>query len=118
MSASLYKPSSDDSREDSPLLSREDSVQLEDVLDSKAATVNPLPRGQLAIIYGIKLVVPIASTQVMPYVNKMVAAMDLPSDRTVGYYSGLLVTAHTAGQFLTIFFWGRLSGIIIPHLSA
>lgn len=95
-------------QESSPLLERPEDILSE---ETQAVSSNPLPRAQLAIIYGIKLVVPIANTQVMPYVNKMVASMDLPGGRSVGYYSGLLSMGHTAGQFLTIFFWGRLSGI-------
>ncbi|KAJ3553345.1 hypothetical protein NM688_g3661 [Phlebia brevispora] len=106
MSGAVQKASSR-STESSPLLAPEE--RFDDALDSPVVAVNPLPRAQLAIIYCIKLVVPISGTQAMPYVNKMVAAMNLPGDRSVGYYSGLLVTSHTAGQFLTIFFWGRLS---------
>ncbi|PSR88834.1 hypothetical protein PHLCEN_2v4983 [Hermanssonia centrifuga] len=73
----------------------------------------PLPRAQLVAIYGIKLIVPVASTQVMPYINKMLDGFDLPGGHSVGYYSGLMTTSHTAGQFLTIYFWGRLSGSTI-----
>lgn len=91
------------------LLERADTDGL--FADAHALRPNPLPRAQLTIIYGIKLVVPIAGTQIMPYVNKMVASLDLPGGRSVGYYSGLLSMGHAAGAFLTIFFWGRLSGI-------
>ena len=98
---------SDQDSESAPLIVRDDNVAA----NARRARRNPLPRGQLAIIYGIKLVVPVASTQALPYVNKMVASMDLPSGRSVGYYTGLLATVATAGQFLTIFFWGRVSGI-------
>lgn len=92
-------------RETSPLL-------LEDAncTDTQRRTTNPLPRAQLATIYGIKLVVPISGTQTTPYILKMVARMNLPGGGSVGYYSGLLAAAHTLGQMLTIFFWGRLSG--------
>ena len=104
MTASGATPTSRD-HEASPLLLGDAAST-----DTQRTATNPLPRAQLATIYGIKLVVPIASTQVLPYVNKMVASMDLPGGRSVGYYSGLLAAAHTIGQFLTIFFWGRLSG--------
>ena len=46
----------------------------------------------------------------MPYFNKMVAGFDLPGDKSVGYYSGVLGTTHTIGQFTSIYAWGRLSG--------
>lgn len=97
----------DEDSEAAPLIVRGDGVTR----SAQRTRSNPLPRAQLAIIYGIKLVVPVASTQALPYVNKMIAAMDLPSGRSVGYYTGLLATAATAGQFMTIFFWGGISGI-------
>lgn len=93
------------------LLSHED---LEDgiISPSRRSSPNPLPRVQLATIYGIKLVVPVSGQQISPYVNKMIAAMDLPGNGSVGYYTGLLSSVHTAGQILSIFFWGRLSGML------
>ena len=103
--AEIPPKSAGGSTETSPLLVTQELVDT-----SHARVVNPLPRAQLALIYGIKLVVPISGTQSMPYINKMVASMNIPGDRSVGYYSGLLVTAHTVGQCLTIFLWGRLSG--------
>ena len=92
-----------------PVLQADDSS--DDLPRSGQSRTSPLPRSQLAIIYAIKLVVPIASTQILPYVNKMVAGLDIPKNSSVGYYTGLLGTAHTAGQMLTVFLWGRLSGI-------
>lgn len=105
-------------REDSPLLGTSDDD--DDVIPRRRfvpapprrrAPATPLPRAQLAAIYTIKLVVPVASTQIMPYVNKMVAGFDLPSEQDVGYYTGLMSFGHTAGAFLTIYAWGRLSGV-------
>lgn len=103
-------------REDSPLL-QDAAAGNEDEESPKTSPtrrnttrVTPLPRTQLATVYAIKLIVPVANTQVLPYVNKMVAGFDLPSEQTVGYYTGFLSFSHTAGQFLTIYAWGRLSG--------
>ncbi|GJE97069.1 MFS general substrate transporter [Phanerochaete sordida] len=104
-------------REDSPLLAHDDAdsrprspAALAGEPPTRArAPPTPLPRAQLAAIYAIKLVVPIASTQALPYVNKMLAGLGVPSERDVGYYSGLLSFAHTAGSFSTIYAWGRLS---------
>ncbi|KAI0340698.1 MFS general substrate transporter [Trametopsis cervina] len=70
----------------------------------------PLPRAQLAAVYLIKLTIPIVSFSVIPYINKMVSELDdLPRGHPVGYYSGLVGLAHAAGQFLTVFPWGRVS---------
>ena len=99
-------------REASPQRDDDDSATESSAFVLKAT---PLPRMQLAAIYGIKLIVPVANTQVLPYINKMVGLMNLPGGRSVGYYTGLLSTAHTAGQILTIFFWGRLSGTKCFH---
>lgn len=104
-------------REDSPLLGTSDD---DDVIPRRRfaptpprhrAPATPLPRAQLAAIYTIKLVVPVAGTQILPYVNKMVAGFNLPSERDVGYYTGLMSFGHTVGQFMTIYAWGRLSGV-------
>jgi hypothetical protein len=69
-----------------------------------------LPRAQLAAVYFIKLTVPVVSTQLTPYINKMVSELDLPEGRPVGYYTGLTGLGHGVGQFLTVLPWGRLSG--------
>ncbi|KIP03902.1 hypothetical protein PHLGIDRAFT_15569 [Phlebiopsis gigantea 11061_1 CR5-6] len=92
------------SREDSPLLaSHDDESQV-----APKTRVTPLPRAQFATICAIKLMVPVAHTQALPYVNKMIASFGLDA-RSVGYYSGLLSFASTAGQFLTIYAWGQVS---------
>ena len=44
--------------------------------------------------------------------SKMIAGFDLPDARSVRYYTGLLAFASTAGQFLTIYAWGRASGVL------
>lgn len=75
-----------------------------------AGGATPLPRAQLVAIYTVKLTIVVASTQVLPYLNKMTESLEGVDHRSVGYYSGLLSTSHTLGQIITIFFWGRLSG--------
>lgn len=75
---------------------------------------NPLPKLQLAAIYSVKLLVPIASTQIMPYVNLMIqellenSGIESGKER-VGYYSGLVV-------WLCVFF--EYSMIQLVQLSA
>jgi hypothetical protein len=105
------------SREDSPLLgSDSDHEDTPKLPPRRTAYTTPLPVAQLAAVYAIKLVVPVANTQTMPYVNKMVAGFDLSSKRGVGYYTGVLSFGHTAGQIVSIYAWGRLSGK--PHMQA
>ena len=98
-----------DERDESlPLLSKALDGQREET---------PLPRAQLAAIYFIKLTIPVVSTQVQPYLNKMISELDLPPGRPVGYYSGLIGLAINAGQFLTVFPWGRLSGMLLSCVT-
>ncbi|KAF9805229.1 hypothetical protein IEO21_09135 [Rhodonia placenta] len=70
---------------------------------------NPLPKVQLAVVYAIKLVVPIASTQAMPYMNVLVSELAASSGAETGYYSGLVGSASSTAHLLTIYMWGRLS---------
>lgn len=52
---------------------------------------NPLPKLQLAVVFFIKLVIPIAGTQTLPYINVLVADLAKASGAQTGYYSGLVV---------------------------
>ncbi|KAI0085415.1 major facilitator superfamily domain-containing protein [Irpex rosettiformis] len=95
---------SDEMDEGTPLLS-----QVEDSLHEVHEKESRLPIAQLVTVYLIKLTIPVVSFQAQPYINKMVSEMDLPTGRPVGYYTGLLGFAHSLGQILTVFPWGRLS---------
>ncbi|KAI0085416.1 MFS general substrate transporter [Irpex rosettiformis] len=97
---SPFEVAADEHDENAPLLSKAHGAGSQET---------PLPRAQLAAIYFIKLTIPVVYTQVQPYLNKMISELDLPPGRPVGYYSGLLGLAINAGQFLTVFPWGRLS---------
>ena len=52
---------------------------------------NPLPKLQLAVVYFIKLIIPIAATQNLPYINVFVADLAKAAGAKTGYYSGLVV---------------------------
>lgn len=71
---------------------------------------NPLPKAQLAAVYTIKLLVPLVSLQILPYVNQMIEDLHLSGARSTGYYSGLVSTAFTLAQLLSVYPWARLSG--------
>ncbi|KZT71985.1 MFS general substrate transporter [Daedalea quercina L-15889] len=70
---------------------------------------NPLPKLQLAVVYFIKLVIPISGTQSMPYMNVFVADLAKSAGAQTGYYSGLVGSASSIAHILTIYLWGRLS---------
>lgn len=52
---------------------------------------NPLPKTQLAIVYAIKLTLPIALTQTLPYYNVLIEKLASSEGADTGYYSGLAV---------------------------
>lgn len=56
---------------------------------------NPLPKLQLAVVFFIKLVIPIAGTQTFPYINVLVADLAKASGAQTGYYSGLVVSSES-----------------------
>jgi MFS family permease len=70
----------------------------------------PLPTVQLAAVYAIKLIIPIASFQHLPYINQWIDDLHLSGQRSTGYYSGLLDSAFTLAQLLSVYPWARLSG--------
>jgi hypothetical protein len=57
----------------------------------------PLPVRQLAALCAVRLVDPIAFTQVFPYVNEMIDDLHLTNDPSrLGFYSGLVVSDHSS----------------------
>ncbi|KZT10758.1 MFS general substrate transporter, partial [Laetiporus sulphureus 93-53] len=75
----------------------------------KATRPSPLPKLQLAVVYAVKLMIPLATTQSMPYINLLVAELVGSDDADTGYYSGLVGSAGSIAHILTIYAWGRLS---------
>ena len=61
------------------------------LLGKRTAAPNPLPKLQLAVIYAIKLTLPIALTQAMPYYNVFIGRLASSVGANTGYYSGLAV---------------------------
>lgn len=70
----------------------ESFMDIEDGL-RKRPTKTPLPVRELAALCGVRLVDPIAFTQVFPYVNEMIDDLHLTDDPSrIGFYSGLVVS--------------------------
>lgn len=83
----------------------------ETLVDVKKLDVTPLPKAQLAILCAVRLVDPIAFTQIFPYVNEMMADLHLTNDPSrVGFYSGLVESSFAVAQLFSIYQWARLSG--------
>lgn len=50
----------------------------------------PLPKLKLAIVFAVKLLIPVASSQASPYINRLIEQI-VGSSEKVGYYTGLSV---------------------------
>jgi len=73
----------------------------------------PLPKAQLICLCVIRLVDPIAFTQIFPYINEMMAHLHLTDDPLrVGFYSGLAESAFSVSSLFSIYQWARLSDVI------
>ncbi|THH18400.1 hypothetical protein EUX98_g8965 [Antrodiella citrinella] len=70
--------------------------------------VTPLPKVKLAVVFAIKLLIPVASSQPSPYINRMLGDM-LGSSEKVGYYSGLVASSFHLAQMLGMYPWARIS---------
>ncbi len=71
----------------------------------------PLPKAQLFSLCLIRLVEPIAFSQVFPYINPMMADLHLPGGPSrVALYSGLAESAFAVSSLFSIYHWARLSG--------
>lgn len=77
---------------------REEAVGLEDSHPGShhsngSKGVTPLPKAQLASLCMVRLVDPIAFTQIFPYVNEMMEYLRVTEDPSkIGFYSGLVVS--------------------------
>ena len=67
------------------------SDELQSLLRKREVLSNPLPKLQLAVIYAIKLTLPIALTQVLPYYNVFMEKLAASVGADTGYYSGVTV---------------------------
>lgn len=75
----------------------------------------PLPKLQLALICFIRIMDPIAFTQLFPYVNEFITYLRVTDDPSqTGFYSGLVESTFAVTQLFANYQWSRLSG---EHIS-
>ncbi|KAI0745943.1 MFS general substrate transporter [Earliella scabrosa] len=86
--------------------------ESEPLLPKQRIKPTPLPKAQLAVIYAIKLTLPIALTQALPYYNVLIEKLAASEGADTGYYSGLATSIFHVAQFISMFAWGRLSDSI------
>ncbi|EGN96080.1 hypothetical protein SERLA73DRAFT_185613 [Serpula lacrymans var. lacrymans S7.3] len=87
----------------------------QNVESQKAArpAVTPVPKAQLAALCTVRLVDPIAFTQLFPYVNEFMNDLHLTNDPSrIGFYSGLVESTFALSQLCSIYQWARVSDII------
>ncbi|RPD57572.1 MFS general substrate transporter [Lentinus tigrinus ALCF2SS1-7] len=84
-------------------------LETEPLLPKEKVKPNPLPKAQLAVIYAIKLTLPIAYTQALPYYNVLIGKLAASEGADTGYYSGVAHSVASVAQFTSMFFWGRVS---------
>ncbi|OSD06738.1 MFS general substrate transporter [Trametes coccinea BRFM310] len=106
------------STQDAPVLSAPDETSP--LIPKAKKQANPLPKAQLAVIYAIKLTLPIALTQSIPYYNVLIEKLAASEGAETGYYSGLAHSAFAIAQFISMFAWGHISDRIgrVPVIVA
>ncbi|KAJ8489468.1 hypothetical protein ONZ51_g2904 [Trametes cubensis] len=65
------------------------AAEPEPLVPKKKMEPNPLPKVQMAVIYAIKLTLPIALTQSIPYYIVLIEKLAASEGAETGYYSGL-----------------------------
>lgn len=69
-----------------------------------------LPKLQIAILCAIRLMDPIAFTQIFPYINEFLSSLHLVDDESqIGFYSGLVESTFAFFQLISIYEWASLS---------
>ncbi|SPO27706.1 uncharacterized protein UTRI_04258_B [Ustilago trichophora] len=98
-----------------PLLSAPQPARYDESLASSTPPQplkpTPLPRKQLFVLCLMRMTEPMSFTVIFPFVTAMLRRNLPPSVPTsqIGYYAGLVESCFAFVQFLTIFFWARLS---------
>ncbi|KAG2103145.1 MFS general substrate transporter [Suillus discolor] len=71
----------------------------------------PLPKLQIGILMTLRLVEPIASMSIFPYINQLIRELGITGgdDAAVGYYAGIIESLFFVAQTLTVLRWSRLS---------
>lgn len=98
----------------SPSTHNPDAAQLDDgnSLDEteRRRPSTPLPKMQLFVLCLMRTTEPMSYTVIFPFVSQMLHENlpDVPINQ-LGYYAGLVESTFAFVQFMTIFFWGRLS---------
>ncbi|KAG2158160.1 major facilitator superfamily domain-containing protein [Suillus bovinus] len=98
--------------ETSPLLRPSNAHNAEAQIAEKPKST-PLPKGQLTALCIVRLIEPIAFTQLFPYVNEFMSDLHLTDDPSkIGFYSGLVESVFAISQLCSIYHWAKISDVI------
>ncbi|KAF8920367.1 major facilitator superfamily domain-containing protein [Mucidula mucida] len=77
------------------------------------SATNPLPKWQLAIVYGIQLIEPLSGTVILSWLPDCIRRTGVTGghESKVGYYSGIIGSVFFLTECLTVAFWGRASDV-------
>ncbi|KAG9225985.1 hypothetical protein CCMSSC00406_0009082 [Pleurotus cornucopiae] len=83
-------------------------------LDLEAKTsITPLPVKQLSVLCMLRVLDPLAFSQIFPYINNFMEDLHLTDDPSqIGFYSGLVESAFALAQLLAIYPWAWISDVI------
>ncbi|KZP15464.1 MFS general substrate transporter [Athelia psychrophila] len=99
---------SENSDETRPLLSAQLADDNPDTVQAKPIT--PLPKAKLAVATCIRLVEPIAFSQIFPYINEYLSNLHVTDDpKQIGFYSGLVESTFAVFQLVSIYYLSKLS---------
>ncbi|KAF8125163.1 major facilitator superfamily domain-containing protein [Boletus edulis] len=79
---------------------------------SQARGSTPLPTAQLGALVAVRIVDPIAYTQIFPYINQLLVDLRIAAPERVGFYSGFIESVYSLAQVFSVYQWGRLSDIV------
>ncbi|KAG8825582.1 hypothetical protein FRC17_008612 [Serendipita sp. 399] len=101
--------------ETTPLLqhvvSEENDAEAGAFQPRKITSPTPVPWRQILTLCAVRIVDPIAFSQILPYINDMLRDMHVTEDPArIGFYSGIAESAFSFAVMLAIYPWARLSG--------
>jgi hypothetical protein len=82
-----------------------------EVVTKRGRTATALPKAQLAILFAIKLAVPLTTQQTGPYSNEFLARVLGRPSNEIGYFVGLISIVVHIPQIASTYPWGRASGM-------
>ncbi|KAF8125161.1 major facilitator superfamily domain-containing protein [Boletus edulis] len=104
---SLHEPD-----ESTRLLPDAERGGITEVSQARGPTPRALPKAQLGALISVRIVDSIASTQILPYINQLLADLHIAAPEQVGFYSGFIGSAYSLAEMFSVYQLGRLSDVV------